>query len=195
MVEINAFSALKRGELTTVTGWIDRLPEKIVHEHPMLSVYRAWALLLTGQVSQIEPSLQAVGSALHPGSDRLSDEKQIPAATVGADEIEGHLSAIRCYVAALSGEPTRAMALGQRVAGSSAQGKRRRAQHCHLCFGRSGRDARRHGIGRGGICRRRRARPNVRKHQPGGPGHACIGRHPGDAGSASSGFGNLPRCV
>ncbi len=113
LVKINAFSALKRGELTTVMGWIDRLPEKVVHEHPMLSVYRAWALLLTGQVSRIEPSLQAVDSARHPGSVRLSDEKQMPAATVGADEIEGHLSAIRCYVAAVSGEPTRAMALGQ----------------------------------------------------------------------------------
>jgi LuxR family maltose regulon positive regulatory protein len=53
LVEVNAFTALKQGEVMTVLGWLDRLPQETVHAHPWLSVWHAWALLLTGQVVQL----------------------------------------------------------------------------------------------------------------------------------------------
>jgi LuxR family maltose regulon positive regulatory protein len=101
LVEANAFATLKQGEVMTVLGWLDRLPQETVPTHPWLSVWRAWTLSLTGQVAQIEPALAPLVTTAEQTSP--------------SQEIQGHLCAIRAYVAALSNEPARAMELAQQT--------------------------------------------------------------------------------
>jgi len=101
LVDANAFTTLKHGEVMTVLGWLDRLPQETVHAHPWLAVWRAWALLLTGQVAQIEPCLAPLSTTA----------EQAPP----PQEMQGHLCTIRAYVAALGNEPARAMELAQQA--------------------------------------------------------------------------------
>ena len=45
-----ATEAFDRGELVTLLGWIDALPEALSLENIRLAVYKAWALFVTGQI-------------------------------------------------------------------------------------------------------------------------------------------------
>jgi LuxR family maltose regulon positive regulatory protein len=47
---------MERGEHTTVSEWINALPESVVREQPYLCVFHAWALQLTGQFEASETS-------------------------------------------------------------------------------------------------------------------------------------------
>lgn len=45
---------LRQGQVTTLLGWLQSLPEDIVQHRPALCFAMAWALLLTGQLDQAE---------------------------------------------------------------------------------------------------------------------------------------------
>ena len=48
---------LKRGEIVTLIGWCNKLPEEIVHSQPPLSIAYAWALILASQYEPAETIL------------------------------------------------------------------------------------------------------------------------------------------
>jgi LuxR family transcriptional regulator, maltose regulon positive regulatory protein len=55
---------LNAGELTTMKGWLDRLPDEIVRNDPGYSLGRAWVLVLTGETAAVPPWLEATETAL-----------------------------------------------------------------------------------------------------------------------------------
>jgi LuxR family maltose regulon positive regulatory protein len=88
LVEENAFSVMGQGELTTVVGWLDALPDEVVRSRPWLSISYAWALMHTGQLGGVEPRLQ--------DAEKASDGEE--------QNMEGYVAAMRAYVAACRGE-------------------------------------------------------------------------------------------
>lgn len=60
LVEQEAEAVLMRGELLTLTAWLGVLPPDIVDRRPALSLYRATALMLSGEpADKIHPYLQS----------------------------------------------------------------------------------------------------------------------------------------
>lgn len=91
LVEENSFAVMDRGELTTVVGWMDALPDNVVRSRPWLSVSYAWALMYAGQLDEVEPRLR--------DAEKVSDDK----------DLEGYIAAIRAYVAASRGQVPQAI--------------------------------------------------------------------------------------
>jgi LuxR family maltose regulon positive regulatory protein len=99
LIEGNALAILERGELTTLVGWLDTLPEDVVRSHPWLSVSYAWVLVYTGQ--------------LHIVESYLRDAEETLAAP--ARHIAGHIAAIRAYATDLAGEKHRTAELARKA--------------------------------------------------------------------------------
>jgi len=93
LIEWGAWAILTRGEITTLIGWLDRLPVEIVHGRPQLGILYAWALALTGDLDGVEPSL----------------------ARVDLQKLPGEAAAIRAFVATQRDEMSRAIELCQQV--------------------------------------------------------------------------------
>jgi LuxR family maltose regulon positive regulatory protein len=54
----------QRGEPTTVSRWVERLPETAIQTRPRLCLDLAWALLWRGQIAAMEPYLQTAERTL-----------------------------------------------------------------------------------------------------------------------------------
>ncbi|MFC1961003.1 LuxR C-terminal-related transcriptional regulator [Chloroflexota bacterium] len=48
---------------TTILGWLEALPEEVVHAHPMVGILHVWMLTLTEQLDAVEPRLQEIERA------------------------------------------------------------------------------------------------------------------------------------
>jgi LuxR family maltose regulon positive regulatory protein len=86
LVEQSSRTLLKRSELATILSWIKELPEELVRVRPRLSLFQAWALVLTGQLEAAETWLAAFrsGSASdaevgHPKPELLGEAAAIEA--------------------------------------------------------------------------------------------------------------------
>lgn len=51
---------LKRGEVITLLGWLQELPEEVIRNHPQLCSECCWTLILTGQFSVAESFLEPI---------------------------------------------------------------------------------------------------------------------------------------
>lgn len=60
LVERHAQTLLSRTEMTTLLSWLNALPDEVVRTKPQLSLFEAWALVLTGQLDAVEPRLREV---------------------------------------------------------------------------------------------------------------------------------------
>lgn len=58
IAEQSAGASLLDARLTTLLRWVDALPQDVLHAHPRLQVYRAWALFMNGH---LEAAQQALG--------------------------------------------------------------------------------------------------------------------------------------
>jgi LuxR family maltose regulon positive regulatory protein len=87
LLEQAAWPMLTRGEMTTLLGWLDALPEGAVRARPRLGILRAWALALTGQLDEADSYLS--GAEVQYG--------------------RGEVVAVRGYIAHHRGEPARAI--------------------------------------------------------------------------------------
>ena len=96
LIEGAARGLLIRGEVTTVTGWLDALPAELARARPVLSLLRAWAVIIAGQLDAAEPAL------------RLAE-----AADDGA--LRGEIMAARASEARLRRDSPRAIALGKQA--------------------------------------------------------------------------------
>lgn len=112
LVEGNALAMMDHGELTTLVKWLDALPGELVRSRPWLCVFYAWTLVYTGQLDAVEVRLQDAERSL----DDLDGRAEIPTLTqVNASpgkarqDIEGHIAAIRAYVAASREEISQAI--------------------------------------------------------------------------------------
>jgi LuxR family maltose regulon positive regulatory protein len=92
LVEQNARDMFARSELATIMRWVDALPEDLVQARPWLCVYYAWALRLTGGLSEaVEKRVREAEVALHEQEPQLPEDQ--------ARALLGHVAGIRAYQA------------------------------------------------------------------------------------------------
>src|SRR5512147_331904 len=63
LIERHTITMLYQGEVHTVVGWFDRLPESLIQDSPMMWVYKAWAFALTYHLSWMNEIEKAAKSA------------------------------------------------------------------------------------------------------------------------------------
>jgi len=63
---------IKSGELTTLLGWLNGLPDEVVRADAQLAMYKAWCLFLTGQYEDGVSYVESTAECLPPDADRIS---------------------------------------------------------------------------------------------------------------------------
>lgn len=67
LIEAHAEAAWMRGEVATVRGWIERLPDPLLSARPRLALAHAWTLLFTsGDPAAVEHRLRTVEARIDP---------------------------------------------------------------------------------------------------------------------------------
>ena len=93
-------SLLKRGEVTTLLGWFQELPDEVVFADPELCLERCWPLILTEQIDAAEPYLaQAEQVAL--------EHKIMP--------LLGGIAIAKAYIARLRGNNAQVIELSEQA--------------------------------------------------------------------------------
>lgn len=103
IVAENAWSMVRHGNLATLKQWIQALPDDSLAARPWLRIYYAWALFLA-ESEAAEAQLKAVEQRPHAG-----DGSALP------PEMQGHVIAIRAWIAFMRGDPDRAAVLSRRA--------------------------------------------------------------------------------
>ncbi|WP_152394552.1 LuxR C-terminal-related transcriptional regulator [Paenibacillus guangzhouensis] len=88
LLEGEGMPLIFRGAVMPVLNWLNTLPEEELHAHPSLHVMHASAELLIGQVSGVEPKLQAAEQALQEAE--LDEQTR---------DLLGHIASIRATLA------------------------------------------------------------------------------------------------
>ena len=106
LLETVGVGMLERGAVLQLLGWVRQIPAEHIPIHSWLNIYLAWAMLLTGQIGDLEARLDAIEHELQArqneiGSDRLSKL--------------GHIAAIRAYVSGLRGDLPRMFQLAHQA--------------------------------------------------------------------------------
>jgi LuxR family maltose regulon positive regulatory protein len=109
IVEENAWSMVRRAELTILKEWIEALPGHSVSARPWLRIYYAWALFFS-ESEAAEAQLQAVEQHLQAG-----DGTALPA------EMQGHIAAVRAWIAYMRGDSDRAAQLSRQALAACPQ--------------------------------------------------------------------------
>ncbi len=90
LVTENLIAALTKGEILTLSRWLEALPEHVINENASLCIASAWTALLTGQMESVE--------------DYLSCAELIAAGSAkDTAVIAGHPEAMRAYLAIQTG--------------------------------------------------------------------------------------------
>lgn len=112
LIESHAIPMLYQGEVSTVVGWFDRLPETLLHSSPMMCIGKAWSLALLQRQTRTEEVERAVLAA----DDALS---RTNADQAGRNLVAGHTASIQAYLLqtpALAGEaPEKLIETSQRA--------------------------------------------------------------------------------
>jgi LuxR family maltose regulon positive regulatory protein len=103
IVEENAWSMVRHAEMATLRGWIEALPGDSVAARPWLRIYYAWALMFQ-ESEAAEVQLKAVERHLQAG-----DGAALPV------QMQGHIAAIRAWIAYLRGYMDRAAVLSRQA--------------------------------------------------------------------------------
>ncbi|MCP4415675.1 MAG: hypothetical protein GY805_03570 [Chloroflexi bacterium] len=103
LVKRNAFAMLDIGELTTLKGWLDTLPDKVVLAEPWMSLFYAWTLAYLGQTDAVEQHLKNAGQGL---AGATKEDEQ---------HLSGQIAAIRTFLAKLKGETLPAVQLANQA--------------------------------------------------------------------------------
>jgi LuxR family maltose regulon positive regulatory protein len=103
IVEENAWSMVRHAELAILKEWIEALPGDSVSARPWLRIYYAWALFFA-ESEAAEAQLKAVEQRLRAGG-----------ATALPAEMQGHIAAIRAWIAYLRDDPDRAAAFSRQA--------------------------------------------------------------------------------
>jgi LuxR family transcriptional regulator, maltose regulon positive regulatory protein len=88
IIESVARSMVADSKMSTLLGWLERLPDGFTGTRPWLAIYGAWANMLTGQFSAVEQLLQSAEA-------RLSEDNDI----TPSRSMRGNILAIRAFIA------------------------------------------------------------------------------------------------
>jgi LuxR family maltose regulon positive regulatory protein len=103
MAKQNALATMDQGELTTLVGLLDALPDEVVSSRPWLCIAHAWALVFAGLLDAVELRLKSAQTTLDAFGEARRAERPVLSAAEGR-HIAGHIAAIRAYVATLRGD-------------------------------------------------------------------------------------------
>jgi LuxR family maltose regulon positive regulatory protein len=110
LIERHAIPMLYQGEVHTVVGWFDRLPESRMQSSPMMFVSKAWAIALWHHLPRMNEVNQAAKSAER--ALNLSNADQAL-----RNLVAGHIASVQAYLmqsTVLAGEePSRLIATSQ----------------------------------------------------------------------------------
>jgi LuxR family maltose regulon positive regulatory protein len=115
LVEDVARKMWNRGEVMTLLGWLEALPEETKRRRPLLLLQYSAALLWVGRLDDVEPLVQEIERAVGV-SGRGRDEALRPSADGSLGRVLlGGVAATRSWRAYLKGEPHDATALARRA--------------------------------------------------------------------------------
>ncbi len=121
LIEKHAMPMLYQGEVSTVVGWFDRLPESLVQASPMLCIEKAWSLALVHRqrrTEEVQQALQTADTALDLAN---ADEKL-------RNLIAGYTASIQAFLMkspALTGEkPEKWIEIAQKAQQLLPEGER-----------------------------------------------------------------------
>jgi len=132
LIEGNAFAMMDHGELMTLVGWLDALPDEVARSRPWLSVSHAWALAYAGHLDAVEPLLEEAEVALAGFREDTSVGTEVAGQVEGdglalepipggvedsaeAQRVAGHIAVIRSYVTYIGGDLGRGEELARRA--------------------------------------------------------------------------------
>lgn len=101
LIENHAFTVMDVGEINTLLGWLDALPDEIVRQRPWLSITRAWILAYLGR--------------LEPVNSILQNAEQAAVVMEGRDRLLGYIAAIRALAAELRVDVNEGIAQARRA--------------------------------------------------------------------------------
>src|SRR5215204_1976588 len=115
LVEQVARKMWNRGEVMTLLGWLEALPEETRRRRPQLLLQYSAALLWVGRLDDVEPLVQEIERAVG-----VSEQGRDEGLRSSADEplrqaLLGGAAATRSWHAYLKGEPHNAIALARRA--------------------------------------------------------------------------------
>jgi LuxR family maltose regulon positive regulatory protein len=102
IIEQNAMSMLMHGELVALLNLIKPI-EDIAAQRPWLSIYKSWALTLTGQLDIAQDWLRKAESVIH-----LAHQES-------RQEMQGHIEAIHAYIEEARGDAGQAIRHAQKA--------------------------------------------------------------------------------
>ena len=104
-----------RGEVMTLLGWLEALPEETRRRRPQLLLQHSAALLWVGQLDDVEPLVQEIERAVGPSGEGRDEDLQSSADETLRQVLLGGVAATRSWRAYLKGEPHDAIALARRA--------------------------------------------------------------------------------
>jgi LuxR family maltose regulon positive regulatory protein len=104
-----------RGEVMTLLGWLEALPEETKGRRPQLLFQYSTALLWVGQLDDVEPLVQEIERAVGPSGEGRDEDLQSSADETLRRVLLGGVAATRSWRAYLKGEPHDAIALARRA--------------------------------------------------------------------------------
>ncbi|MFN8440297.1 MAG: LuxR C-terminal-related transcriptional regulator [Caldilineaceae bacterium] len=112
LIEQHALAMIYQGEVATVVGWFDRLPETVLHTSPLLCIDNAWSLALQQRQTRIEEVHRALQAADQALTRTEADQAM-------RDLVAGHIASIQAYLlqtpALASGTPEKLIETSQRA--------------------------------------------------------------------------------
>ncbi len=103
LVEQNAYPLVTRGQLATLIGWIDALPDDM-SGRPQFLLAKAWALLFAGDAEQIEALLKQIDAQIEfDPNDSLTAV------------LKGGAAAIRAFFALMAGDHAHALQFAEQA--------------------------------------------------------------------------------
>jgi LuxR family maltose regulon positive regulatory protein len=103
---------LGKARLATLLGWTQQIPDDVLFAHPYLCITCVWVYLLAGQAKVVKRYMQAIETA-------LLDIEQIYVAPedrfVTRQEMQGHVTAFRAFLARKQGDISGAVAHSQQA--------------------------------------------------------------------------------
>jgi LuxR family maltose regulon positive regulatory protein len=105
LVELNAITIYwRRGEIATMMGWLEALPDELVYRRPQLCLLHAWTLLISGRFAEVEPRLADLEKS-------LAETQKDGAEPVEIQGIRGQVAAIRARLARITNDLPRSIEL------------------------------------------------------------------------------------
>ncbi len=117
LIEQVGITLTKRGELITLSSWLDKLPAEEMQARPGLTVLRAWLLFLTGQYAAAEQQLQEIEQrySIHAAMQTFEGLASPPQGMQHVYHLIGEIAAIRASIVIMQGDGERTIELAQQA--------------------------------------------------------------------------------